>query len=84
MKATEYLEIIKDLDEYKEVFDALINTYGKDLENYLGRMMMSVAGLQRAYYNQLINEGFTELQAFTLLLDIRNAIKSIDLASRSK
>ena len=84
MKPEEIIEVISDTKEYKEIFDLLLDTYGSDLENYLGRMMMSVAGLQRAYYNQLINEGFCDRQAFTLLLDTRNALKNIDLSSRTK
>ena len=82
MKPEEIVEMIGEAKEYKEMFDILLDTYGSDVEGYVSRLMRASARLQRNYYDELVKEGFTELQAFTLLLDGRNAIKSIDLASR--
>ena len=84
MKATDYIEVINDIEEYKEIFDSLLDVYGKDLEEYIIRLMTSMAHIQHVYYTKLVNEGFTPVQAFTLLLEARNAMKSIDLATRSK
>ena len=83
MNFRDYLEVTEDIDAYKELFDSVLDTYGKDIEVYIIRMMTSMAHVQRVYYTELIAEGFTPVQAFTLLLEARNAIKNIDLASRS-
>jgi hypothetical protein len=46
--------------------------------------MRASARVQHVYYEELKNQGFSGQQAFTLLLDGRNAIKSMNLASKAK
>jgi hypothetical protein len=89
MKITgEDLEAIRELtdqvDGYKVIFDELVNTYGDDVENVFKRLMRASARVQHVYYEELINQGFSQKEAFTLLLDARNAIKSMNLASKAK
>ena len=72
------------VNEYKDIFDTVLDNYGADLEDYFASLMKASARVQRIYYDELITQGFSELQSFTLLLDTRNAIKSIDLSSRAK
>ena len=84
MQASDYLEMVKDIDEYKILFETALDTYGVDMENYIARFTRSIARVQREYYDELVKAGFNQQQSFTLLLDARNAMKNIDLASRSK
>jgi hypothetical protein len=72
------------VDEYKDMFDIALDTYGDDLENVFKRLMRASARVQKVYYEELKIQGFNDLQAFTLLLNSRTALKDIDLTSRTK
>ena len=75
-------ELQETVGEYKDVFDTALNLYGADLEGYFASLIKASARVQKVYYDELVNQGFSEQQSFILLLDARNAIKSMDLASK--
>jgi hypothetical protein len=76
-------EMMSQVDGYKVIFDKLVDTYGKDVEEVFIRVMKSSAKVQKVYYDSLVKEGFSSQQAFTLLLDARNAIRSMNLSAKT-
>ena len=82
MNATEIVEFISTIDEYKEVAETFINTYGSDIEDVITRMALSSARIQAATYKEFIELGFTEDNAMKLVLNAKFSI--MDSANRGK
>lgn len=66
--------IVKYLDEYRPLMYKLFNTLYGFYKDYVNNEEVYAydAKYKMSYYQALINAGFTEDQAFTLLLDRQN------------
>ena len=76
------IELMKVVEEYKEVikiFGELLNAMVPEtmeaLAPTVGHLLTGTAGADWHYYRALIDAGFTEQQAFTLLLNFKTRIE---------
>ena len=74
MKPEEVVELIEAIDEFLPLFDKVLDQYGNKAEDYMIRFMSSMAKIQGNYRRDLEREGFTNNQAFELLLNTRKEI----------
>lgn len=74
MKPEELKEMLDIVEEYKPAFDIIVDTYGIDAEDYMTRLMLSIARISGSYRRELEKEGFTNEQAFQILLNTKEDI----------